>query len=387
MEHGSSFGYLSLFVDPDPSLGVQCAWNEGAWGAGCRGAPAIEPRNNEFSHPVLLQLDYIRSTRCVMGTTFTDQGLFFSAVGSNNGNTCGAAKNGWSADGYWIKRSFTQLPSWVSAPAVVPNDPGVALFWAANLQKGPSVPRHSSLVTVKADSSGPYIAEADGYIFTGTIINAAPVALLNAWGLGVHAIVVATQTKGVQMFYWDRVSAGPRYTFDVSAALPSPGTWHLCGNYMAASETGTLLVVAHDTVGKEAFLVAISNSVNGPAPVAPAPAPTSSSGGSPNSVVIAVFASLGGVAAAAGAIVLLAPRASFNMPGVGNVVPADVIKAGAAGVWGAASAGAGMAARALRGVGGQAYSKRESTSFVRGGGYGGATTATSGGYDVNPLTS
>lgn len=291
----------------------------------------------EFSHPIFIDFADA-NVHCVVASSWSTLGHHLAAAGSSGGGRCGS----WPSAGVRIKSDFTEEPSWVSAPAVLADGAaGFRLFYAINLPRDSTGNPQCSLVSYKVDRAGAYLEE--GLILSeASFCNAAPVAIMDAWGSGAHAVALSTAHGKLLLFAWKGFgAAGPKFSYNVDAHLFPPTSSGggmvltygiaLCGNYMAATSTGTVIMIAHDSEGQDTYLVAVRNAVLGPAAEYVAPPASGMSGGA--KAAAAFFGTVGGIVAISAAIVVLAPAAVVNIPGVGAVVPADVIKSTAGAMW------------------------------------------------------
>ena len=260
----------------------------------------------------------------------------------------------WAAAGYYIHHPAIGDPKWVSAPALIYDGAGtVYLAYALNRQNGGSggvgrVHWRAALVLLMADRTGVYTQPIEVWDIDGTHIDAAPVVLRDAFGAGQHGIGVATSHGEFMMFNWRGfTTAGPRVVHSLVNSLPAPvptiagnsadPDWlSAVGNYMLTTNGGTFAVVSHNSQTEEMYLQVL---VGANAPILMTPSAAAAARGV--NVAAAVFGTLGALAAVCAGIVVCLPRAGFNV-GATKVIPADVIKGAASGVYaGAAYIGAG----------------------------------------------
>ena len=344
---------------------------------------------------------------CIIASEWDPTGdIFMSAIDSNSTDTCG----GWSYNGYGIRHSSIALPQWVSAPAVLYDGYATAyLNYAVVLPNGdqPDSRRsawRSSLVSVMVDQSGPY-NDIDSYIVYGTRFNCAPLVIRDAWGAGRHAIAVGGSDGNLYMFRAGLLSRGPYIVHTLSSLLPSSSPLRnnllagVSGNYMGASSGGSIAMVMHNgtnSANQEYWFAVVTGAMfplptdvipsaspsSAPLYPSPVPNPDSGSGNAKSSGVnipAAVFGTLGGLAVAAGAIVLFLPTAGF-MLGSKLIVPADLIKSGASATWrGASWAGRGVAGAVsgAMGGGGASATSFQPTAYTAVGSSGGASEGAS----------
>jgi hypothetical protein len=90
----------------------------------------------------------------------------------------------------------------------------------------------------------------------------APLVYIDAFSPGQHAIVVALPNATVLVFDAEDFTSGPKRTFVVGRAPGMHGSPVLVGPYMAATNNGTLLLLARDSANAdkagEAFLLGIT---------------------------------------------------------------------------------------------------------------------------------
>lgn len=373
IEYGATNGLVAFYRKAALLEDLTCDWHTGrVEDIKCRTTVTYSPLYGDYAHPVHLNFA-AQADHCVLATKYTSAGVTVAAVNSVGGGPCGGTITGWPSAGYIIRNEYTELPSWVSPPAVVPfGKIGYTAYWLVNLREGTGAPPACSLVSMRLDGTGPYEHTLQGYIMQGATCYAAPAAILDAWGPGQHAIAVVPADGVLRMFQADGFGAtGPRYTIDGHASLPWGGAYQAQGPYLTVTPSGSVLWVSKDTrlTSKggtyAAYLVGVANAVNGAVP------PPPPSGPSAGVVVAAIAAALGGLGAAAAAVVFLAPRASFPNPVTGGeVVPAELIRAGAFAAW----SGTKTASSWLAGAVGSALGR---------GGNGGSSAARAS-YTVSP---
>lgn len=158
------------------------------------------PASNEFNHPVLIEIPD-SSDRCIIMARPQDGGLRIFGVSPASGQAC----LNWKPAGYTVRSTFTETPSWVSAPAVIRDGSGFLLYYALNLPNVAGSGQRSSLVAIKVDRFGVLTEDVvnDGHMFTQTHINIAPIAVVNAYGTSGanrHAVICITAVGGVFVF-------------------------------------------------------------------------------------------------------------------------------------------------------------------------------------------
>ena len=234
----------------------------------------------EYSHPVILEFkNEKKSWGCVVSSQFVAEnktvgstffgGVRISGVNVRDGTVCGDGPfDTWGTNSlggalgtYVIANDFTKKITWSSAPAVISDGAGYRLYYNVNLAS----PNKCVLLTVLVSAQGIYSATTEGRPFSG-LCNSAPVALLNAYGVGKHAVALILQAGGLHIMDW-KVLSPSQVDWTLTPYLPA-GTKGavFAGNYLAASPHGTILVVAHETSINHAYLVAVVGALNGKAP-------------------------------------------------------------------------------------------------------------------------
>jgi len=313
---------------------------------------------NDMQHPV--SLSFSRggaSWACVVASnaqafdakTGRRGGLRITGVRDDDGTTCGSGNpfNAWGTnDGdipgtYLVVNDFTANASWVSAPAVVPDGEGYRLYYTINLVKPVRCVLYSVLVSI----TGLYEGSTEGVRLGTTTCNAAPVALLDAWGKGFHAIA-AMQSNGVVSVYDWKAFSPLQVHFSLHPFLPQEdgAAVIFAGSYLALSPAGTLLAIAHVAKSQRAFLVAIVGGFTAPPqppggpPAPPSPGPTPG-----NNVVTDAGRPIDNVVAGLfGGVSLLAALVALFVASYPEAAASRLILAGARSAWGA---GAGAASR------------------------------------------
>ena len=320
---------------------------------------------NDMTHPVSLSFTRNGATwSCVVasnmqafdGAKGLRGGLRISGVSDRTGTVCGDgnALNRWGTnDGqypgtYLLVNEFTENATWASAPAVVPDGDGYRLYYTINLAK----PNQCVIYSVLVSAEGVYTGSSEGRRMGGALCNAGPVALLNAWGKGFHAIAMMQQNGVVAVLDW-RAFAPTQVSYSLQAFLPDEGgAYVFAGSYLALSPAGTLLAIVHQASSQHAWLVAVVGGFNAPPPMPtpvipipsaapPAPSNAVTDTGRPvDNVVAGLF---GGVSLAAALAVLFV--ASYP-----DARASKIMVAGARAVWsGGAAAANGLANKVLRG--------------------------------------
>ena len=221
------------------------------------------------------------------------------------------------------------------------------------------VPNRCVIYSVLVAATGVFTGSSEGRNMGGSLCNAAPVALLDAWGKGFHAIALMQSNGIVSILDWKQFSPTQvRYGLRPFMPDAGPNLFVFAGSYLALSPAGTLLCVAHVAGTQHAYVVAVVGGFNSAPRVpggavstptsapsySPAPGPSNSGvtdvGRPVDNVVAGLF---GGVSLVAALLVLFV--ASFP-----DHAAAKFITAGARAVWrGGEAAASGLADRVLRG--------------------------------------
>ena len=328
-------------------------------------AVPYEGITNDMQHPVSLQFTRgDRTWSCAVASRMQDfsaakglqSGLRISGVLDTTGAPCGdgvldtwGTNDGEYAGTYLLTNAFTANATWASAPAVVPVGDAYRLFYTINLVR----PAQCVIFSVLVGPTGVVPSSGEGRRMGNVLCNAAPVALLNAWGRDFHAVAMMQANGIVSVLDW-RALAPTQVRYALRPFLPqngAPATF--AGSYLALSPAGTLLAVAHMGGARpSAYVLAVVGGFNAPpaAPAPPAPASPSSAPAPANGVTDAgrpvdnVVAGLfGGVSLALALAVLFAtsyPEAAAS----------KLMVASARAVWnGGAAAANSLSDRLLRG--------------------------------------
>ena len=252
----------------------------------------------EFSHPVLLEFSapgktwsclvssqYVPANTTV-GSTFLG-GVRISGVNAKDGKVCGdGAFSSWGTNalgrepGSYVVSSSDVLKkvTWSSAPAVIPDGEGYRLYYTINL----ATPNTCVLYTVLVTATGVYTGSSESRKFPG-LCNSAPIAMLNAYGVGKHVVAIILTSGNLHILDWNKFSPS-EVDWPLAPYLPVGSTGVVfAGNYIAASSHGTILVVAHEQSINHAYLIAVVGALNGKAPGPSAsPSPSSSASASPS---------------------------------------------------------------------------------------------------------
>ncbi len=329
---------------------------------------------NEFTHPVAVTfLGEFGTVNCIIASQWDRTGdIFISGANANNDRPCGY----WNPNGYTIRRPALAMPTWVSTPAVLYDGSQIVyLVYAVMLPSGdPTTPGRrtswrSSLVSIQIDITGPYSDPAESFILEGARLNAAPIIVRDAWGMGYHAIAAGDSSGRLHIFPAKGYSnTGPVFSHDLTSILPLPnnpsypGVTNLrtgiSGNYMAASRGGSVGFIMHNEDAETNWFGVVAGAMFPlPTDVTPSPSPRAyypsisaapaAAAPAPYTAAVdttaAVFGSLGGIVLACGAIVLFFPRSGF-MLGAKLIIPADIIKDTAGSVLGGVKSMAGALA-------------------------------------------
>ena len=386
------FGAANGVLGMSPDAGGTKLWTSSA---------QFQSYLNEFIHPVSVQfkstLPYDYS--CILsseasGEVTSKTGLYIAATDSETGESCAY----WPAAGFYIRHPAIGDPQWVSAPAVITDGTAtVFLAYAINRRNGGSGAAgpdranwRAAVVLLQADRTGVYEQPVEFRDIDGAHLDMTPVVLRDAFGDGHHGIAVATSHGQFLMFNWKGfTTAGPKVVHNIVDSLPAPVVTvrgnsgnpdHLAahGNYMMTTRQGTFALVSHNSQTEEMYLQVLVGA-NGeqpgvrvfdsalckrnyffrahtprptlshpphsrPAPAAPvlmAPGAAPAAAARSVNVAAAVFGTMGALVVAAAGIVFCLPTAGCHV-GSTRVVPAEVIRRAAAGVFsGAAWVGAG----------------------------------------------
>lgn len=265
--------------------------SEWAWQAA---VPFTVP-GSEFSHPVIVEFKEgtktwgcVISTQSVAGNLTEGSdflgGVRISGVSVRDGSVCGDGELatwgtnplGGSPGTYVISNDFTKKITWASAPAVIVDGGEYRLYYNINT----ATPNRCVLMTVLVTYNGVYIGPTETRAFAG-LCNSAPVALLNAYGKGKHAVAIILQAGGLHIVDW-KVFSPSQVDWPLAPYLPAGTSGAVfAGNYISASPHGTLLVVVHEQSINHAYLVAVVGALNGKAPNPSAtPSPSASASAS-----------------------------------------------------------------------------------------------------------
>jgi hypothetical protein len=220
-----------------------------------------------------------------------------------------------------------------------------------------AAPNRCIIYSVLVSATGVYTGSSEGRDMGSVLCNAAPVALLDAWGKGSHAIAMMQSNGVVSVLSWQQL-APTQVKYELRPFMPDIGAYIFAGSYLALSPAGTLLCVAHIAVTQHAYVVAIVGGFNSAPRVPggavstpttapsypPAPGPSNSGvtdvGRPVDNVVAGLF---GGVSLVAALLALFV--ASFP-----DHAAAKFITASARAAWrGGEAAANGLADRVLRG--------------------------------------
>jgi hypothetical protein len=337
------------------------------------------PVGQEFSHPVMFAVTTAAADKCIVMSRPKNGGLFIAGANPVDGKPCLS----WGVNGYTVRTKYTETPTWVSAPALLPDGSGYLLFYGVNLPTLGGV-LMSSLVSVKVDRYGVLSTTevTDGVIFEGAHVNIAPIIFYNAFGSNSAAVAVILSTGDVKLFDAKGFTgADPRVSYAAADVLPmkaSESGLETAGNYATATPAGTLMFMAYDVGTKDTYLVAIARAVQGrapgpaPMPIPVGPAAPAPSGPSAGTVASAIFGVAGALGVAAAAVVFFAPRASFSVAGR-TVVPADLIRSAASATASATASAAKFTYEVVGGAISKAAAAAASSSGAGAGGAGGAS--------------
>ena len=357
-------GLVSLYRDHVNDK-LHCTWHTSGSTldvAACRTTvTSFRGMSTQFLHPISV---YFKSEAdyCIIGTSWNAKGIILSAAATGSHGPCGGSATGWPLDGILIRNEFTELPSWVSAPAtLLESTVSVRLYFVAQIRVGTGIAPACSLISIRADATGTYDHTFEGFIMHNATCNSGPVVVENAWGRGSSAVAVVTKDGQLRMFpAYGFAATGANYSINAHSMLPAnvgTSTLAALGNYITVTSAGTVMWMARGAMSPHhLYLIAVVNAVSPPVPVQPTPSGPSGAGGASGvtagSVAVGIATTLGVLGVAAAGIVVLAPTASFTVPGISQpVVPADVIRSGVISTWGGLMSGSAWITSKVAGMG------------------------------------